>query len=699
MNFQRSPLEIISIIIVSILLLTGCGSNTPIRIQTDGNNYPIISLSNSFGKDIILKSPAPGTGSIGYETEGTVYWITGQPVKTISGNKEIQYLWITDTGDTLSLSVSHQEDFEIEIQLSNTAPDGYLINIGASEGEYFTGIFERVVDGHQNNSWKEGIQTALNLRGEKVEMKLKPTVSAYAPFYISNNHYSFFTYGTWPGIFDFCHDHHNNVGISFEGPELKFQISVAGSIMELVRKHALETGPSIVPPDWALGPWRWRDDHNNNAKYFDGSQVTSPYNSDLVEDVMLMKFYDIPVTAFWIDRPWGPGPRGFDDYEFDPKRFPEPEKMIQWLNRNNIELMMWIAPFVMGKQATFAEEMGYHLESNIWMGARQILMDFSNPEAVSWWGEYGPAKLARMGIKGFKLDRADGEKLLDSLHLVTWSGKTYRENYNDYPHLYVKAAYEAIEPVQGNDFILFPRAQYTGSAKYGGMWAGDTDGKPEGLRSAVIGLQRCAVMGYPVWGSDIGGYWGRFSRETCMRWLGFGCFSPLMETGPTRNRGFWNMDTEPHHDAELIATWRLYSKIREKLVPYITDLAEEARKTGTPIARPLFLQYPEQKEAWEDWQTYLLGNDILVSIIWEKNQTIHRLYLPEGENWIDAWSPKQVYEGGQYIDIDVPLHQTPVYIRFGSDIELGNLHRLYEESLQIAQKPFRLSDLEKLESW
>jgi alpha-D-xyloside xylohydrolase len=373
--------------------------------------------------------------------------------------------------------------------------------------------------------------------------------------------------------------------------------------------------------------------------------------------------------------------------------------MIQWLNSKNIEMMIWIAPFVMGDMADVAEENGYFLQSNIWKKSRQILIDFTNKEACQWWGENGPAKLARMGIKGFKMDRADGEKLLDSLHLKTSIGTTYRENYNDYPRQYVKAAYDAVKPVLGDDFILFPRAQYTGSSRYGAMWSGDPRGVPEGLRSVVIALQRCSVMGYPIWGSDIGGYGRMFNRETCMRWLGFGCFSPIMENGPNVDRGFWNSPDEPSYDTELIAVWRLYAITRMKLVPYIHALAVEAHKTGMPIVRPLFLAYPEQPEAWKDWQTYLFGPDILVSVIWQKGKDKHTLYLPAGEKWIDAWNKEKIYKGGNYLEVDAPMYKIPVFIRYGSDIDLGDLESLYLESLKIAEKKPDLAELEKAEGW
>jgi alpha-glucosidase (family GH31 glycosyl hydrolase) len=695
-----------------LFVVTGAGmiiscsdsSGTKISVTLE-NRYPVITFSSQGREVVSFVSPDKNRGSIGFLKEGEVTWLKGLPEKSRPADQTIAFKWDDDKRNSIILK-AERTGHDIIFSLSMEGEEmkevsAWIINIRSEDEEFFTGVFERVIDGHQDKSWADGIAEALDLRGQVVEVKLRPTVSAYSPFYISSHNYGFFAQGTWPGIIDFCKSEPDIVNVSFEGPEFSFKIYTAENPMDLVRKHAIETGPSFMPPGWVFGPWRWRDEHFNYPVYYDGTEKRAPFNTDIVEDVLMMEAYDIPFTAYWIDRPWARGNNGFDDYDWDTRRFPDPEGMTRWLNGKNIELMLWIAPFVMGEMAGYAESHNYDLVSKMHgNNPGQVLIDFTNPDAAKWWGENGPGKMARMGIKGFKLDRADGEKLTDSLHLKTADGRSYRENYNDYPVQYVKAAYEAVQPVLGNNFILFPRAQYTGSARYGAMWAGDTDGKPEGLRSALIGMQRCAIMGYPLWASDIGGYWGSFSRETAMRWLAFGCFSPIMEAGPTNNRGFWNNPKEPHYDAEMIAVWRLYSKIRMKLKDYITTQAQKAHDDGTPVARPLLLVFPEQNEAWENWETYMFGPDLLVSPVWRKGASQQEIWLPGGVTWIDAWSSeKREYQGGTYATVDVPLHKIPLFIRKGSAVDLGNLEELYGESLQLALEKPDIKLLESSETW
>ncbi len=718
-----------------LLLSVSCAKQGMVNINAGGpDNFPVMTIDNPNGAEITIQPVADEAGSIGLEREGEIIWLKGKPEKIKNGEGITTFKWNTDTGGSIELTVSEVPG-EIDFYLkytnpgSDKKPDRWFINIAAGKNEYFTGAFERVVDGNQANSWKPGITTAMNLRNEIVEMKVRYTVSAYSPFYISSNNYGLFVEGTWPGVYDFCKSNPDMVRISFEGPELSYKIYLESTPMEIVKKHTLETGPPFVPPRWAFGPWRWRDDHNNNKTYFDGSSVDAPFNSDIVEDVLMMEAYGIPCTAYWIDRPWGTGSFGFDDYNIDYERLPEFEKMIPWLNGKNMELMMWICPWVYGDMADTAIKRGYDLTGRTirpmmmpvppsgpartgppqqgpgLQGSRpplpverMAIMDYTNPEAVKWWGENGPAKLARLGVRGFKLDRGDGERNIDSTSLKTFSGITYRENFNDYPHQFVKATYEAVQPVLGDNFILFPRAQYTGSSRYGAMWAGDTDNSAEGLRSALIAMQRCAIMGYPNWGSDAGGYPQHLDREVTMRWLGFACFSPIMEVGPTNNRGFWGMNGDPSWDHEMLAVWHFYTNLRMSLIDYVHNLAKTAAETGEPAARPLFLDYPGQAECWNDWTSYKFGDDLLISLVWEKGRTKQKLFLPEGETWINLWD-KQEYQGGQYIEVDAPVYQIPVFLRKGSDLSLPDLSQMYVQSVQITSVKYDMDDLEVKEGW
>ncbi len=618
--------------------------------------------------------------------------------------------WRTPLG-LIQLEIQSLQDQDLHLQFS-LQPDKDALRSGAdpnisawgfelplAEAEYVSGVFERVVDGAQEESWKPGLKSAMNLHGQRVGVKVNYTVSAYAPFYLSSENYGLSFDGTWPGVFDFGKTDKTKIAIEFEGPELGFRF-IGGSPMHIVQTRSLLAGPALVPPKWAFGPWRWRDESDNNPVYFDGTVANAPYNTSVVEDILMLQAFDIPLSAYWIDRPWGPGPRGYDNFDWDPARFPNAQGMIDWLGKNNIALMLWIAPFVMGDMADYAEQHNYQLQSKPWWNdSRQVLMDFSNEEASRWWGENGPAKLARQGIKGFKMDHADGEKLRDDLDLRTADGRSYRENYNDYPRQYVKAAYDAVHPVLGDDFLLFPRAQYTGSSRYGAMWAGDTGGSEWGLRSAIIAMLRCSLMGYPVWGSDTGGYQAaEFDQKVFTRWLGFSAFSPIMEVGPVANHGIWDLPDEPHYNPEVIAALRFYSIIKTALIDYSYAAARKANRHGTPIVKPLYLVYPEQPQAWQDWSTYLYGDDLLVSAVWEVDKRRHSVYLPAGENWIDLWSG-EVHSGGQQLEVDAPLHQIPVFLKQGSELQLPNFQALWSASLAIATTHPDLKTQQEDEDW
>jgi alpha-glucosidase (family GH31 glycosyl hydrolase) len=497
-------------------------------------------------------------------------------------------------------------------------------------------------------------------------------------------------------VFDFESSRADRTGVEFEGPSFEMKVYMGDRPADLVRAHAMDAGPPVLPPKWMYTPWRWRDEHTQRTTYYDGTPVTGPFNSEVMEDVLMMKAFGIPNGIYWIDRPWGPGPLGYDDFEIDEKRLPHFTDMVQWLNSLNTKTFLWIGPFLQGKMADEGIAKGYGLpgQTRPAGGQNYPLVDFTNPDARAFWQD-GVAKLLKMGVVGFKLDRAE-ENIPEEGSYKVFDERSIRENRNAYPAMYVQATYDVAKKFRGDDFVVMPRAGYTGSAKYGVFWGGDIGGTQEGLRASIIAVQRAAVMGYPNWGSDTCGYNQQLmEQDVCGRWLAFSAFTPIMEVGPTRNVAFWNTPREPAYDDVLIAIWRLYARLHERLEDYSYRQAKVAHDTGMPIVRPMFLADQTHPAAWDNWWTYEYGPDLIVSPVWEKGKRSQKVYLPAGSQWRDAWRPGKTYSGGQTVEVPAELHQIPMFIRAGADLPIGDLNREWQESVEIARKRPDLKALER----
>jgi len=536
--------------------------------------------------------------------------LDGFYLETAGGRVELPFaqgsspMAVTADGRTVRLRVDPQGDGGTTLELTAEPAEGIVrwgLGISATPEEHFTGLMERVVDGPQQASWAPSIQAALDLRGQRVEMIVKPTTSVYSPFYVSSRGYAVAVKGTWPGVYDLCRTDPERVLIAFEGPTLKMTITTAESPLALVAAHALEDGPPFLPPRWAYRPWRWRDEHVQLPTYYDGTPVTGPFNSQLMEDVLMMRAYGIPCGTYWIDRPWAPGRLGYDDFAIDEQRLPHFAETIEWLASRQIRMAMWIAPFFQGRMEREALAKGYALAGQEPQPNNYPTVDFTNPEARAFW-QSGVARLLKLGVAGFKLDRGE-EGMPEEGPFHTFDGRSIRENRNAYPVQYIEATYDVARENRGDDFALMARGAYAGSARFGVFWGGDIGGTQEGLRASIIAIQRAAVMGYPNWGADTCGYGNdvRLEQEVCGRWLGFAAMNPIMEVGPTRNVAFWSLPRTPSYDPVLIAIWRLYARLHDRLVDYSHAQAQRASRDGTPIVRPLYLADPDAPEAWTHW--------------------------------------------------------------------------------------------------
>ncbi|MFN8543882.1 MAG: glycoside hydrolase family 31 protein [Candidatus Binatia bacterium] len=173
-------------------------------------------------------------------------------------------------------------------------------------------------------------------------------------------------------------------------------------------------------------------------------------------------------------------------------------------------------------------------------------------------------------------------------------------------------------------------------------------------------------MGYPIWGSDTGGYYEFKDREVFARWLEFSCFSGIMEIGGKNAHAPWAMPTIPQDDPELTAIYGAYVRLRHALQPYVVAAAVDAGR-GLPIVRPLPFLDPADRRLRDRWDEYLFGPDLLVAPVWKSGARARDVYFPRG-TWRSYWNASEVVRGPATRTLSVPLDAIPVYVRDGATV-------------------------------
>ncbi len=531
---------------------------------------------------------------------------------------------------------------------------------------------------------------SLDRRGETVEMRILPTIAMYAPFYHSSRGYGLHVEGTTFGLFDLASSEPETVSFRFEtgttpaSRRLVFDVFAGPDHPRILDEYTARVGRPFVPPDWAFQHWRWRGE----LDFGEPAEVDGvPINAEVADDVLRYEAFGIPAGVYVFDRPVFPGDFGLALWEWDEERLPNPPEMLDALRRRGWRLGLWSGTWVCGsapgENGAEALRLGYVAPGRNPgrppdcddLPTTSFILDVTHAEARRWWQDRIRDFVARWGIQAIKLDR--GEEHIASEATDVWAdGRTGREVRNDYPILQARLHHDAMAEVYPDgDFVVMPRASYTGTPTWAVFWGGDTAGSEFfgigmgtdlGLRSAIISQQRAAFMGAPIWGSDTGGYYPFKDRELFARWLQFSTFSGLMEIGGVGSRSPWDMPTEPAFDEEMIAIYRSYVRLRHALVPYIAAAARDARY-GMPLVRPMPFEDREDPELRDRWDQYGFGPDLLVAPVWRIGERSRDVYLPRGR-WREYWELEAVVEGPALVTVDAPLGRIPVWVRDGAAV-------------------------------
>lgn len=117
-------------------------------------------------------------------------------------------------------------------------------------------------------------------------------------------------------------------------------------------------------------------------------------------------------------------------------------------------------------------------------------------------------------------------------------------------------------------------------------------------------------------GADICGFMGSADAELCLRWSQVGAFYPFSRNHndygySDQDPGYW---AENGHSEVTDAT-RNALNIRYTLLPYLYTLFYRAHTMGETVFRPLFFEFPQDKNTYGVDHQFLWGSSILFSPI------------------------------------------------------------------------------------
>lgn len=476
------------------------------------------------------------------------------------------------------------------------------------------------------------------------------------PFYMTNRGYGVFVEDTSDVSFEVASEKVERVQFSAEGETIVYDVIYGGTPKTVLDGYTALTGRPALMPAWSFGLWL-------------STSFTTNYDEKTATSfIQGMADRDIPLSVFHFDCFWM---KGFNwcDFTWDEETFPDPEGMLKRYHDRGLHLCCWINPYIGQASPLFREGMehGYLLkktngdvwQTDLWQAGMGIL-DVTNPDARAWYCDH-LRKILRMGVDCLKTDFGERIPVRD---IAYYDGKDPLHMHNYYTFLYNKMVFDLLKEERGEgEAILFARSATAGSQQFPVHWGGDNSASYVSMAETLRAGLSMSHSGFGFWSHDISGFEQTAPADVYKRWAAFGLLSSHSRLhGSSSYRVPWLFDEE---SCDVV---RKFTRLKCRLMPYLYGAAVEAHEHGTPMMRPMMLEFPDDPACDTLDRQYMMGESLLVAPVFHADSHVD-YYLPDGL-WTSLLDGRKV-QGGHWQKETHDFLSLPLMVRPGTVLPMG----------------------------
>ena len=579
------------------------------------------------------------------ENDETVSFTSGKLTARVRKGENWRVDYVAEDGRVLTSSAFRGMGRALDKDTGKTyMSDSLMLDVG----ECVYGLGERfaayVKNGQSIDMWNADGGTASEQTYKNI------------PFYMTNRGYGIFVEDTSDVSFEVASEKVERVQFSAEGETIVYDVIYGGTPKAVLDGYTALTGRPALMPAWSFGLWL-------------STSFTTNYDEKTATSfIQGMADRDIPLSVFHFDCFWM---KGFNwcDFTWDEETFPDPEGMLKRYHDRGLHLCCWINPYIAQASPLFREGMehGYLLkktngdvwQTDLWQAGMGIL-DVTNPDARAWYCDH-LRKILRMGVDCLKTDFGERIPVKD---IAYFDGKDPLHMHNYYSFLYNKMVFDLLKEERGEgEAILFARSATAGSQQFPVHWGGDNSASYISMAETLRAGLSMSHSGFGFWSHDISGFEQTAPADVYKRWAAFGLLSSHSRLhGSSSYRVPWLFDEE---SCDVV---RKFTRLKCRLMPYLYGAAVEAHEHGTPMMRPMMLEFPDDPACDTLDRQYMMGESMLVAPVFHADSHVD-YYLPDGL-WTSLLDGRKV-QGGHWQKETHDFLSLPLMVRPGTVLPMG----------------------------